>query len=100
MHEGLASVLAGWSVIVMRRARRLTTYRPDAEEWVWYAILPFTAYLAILAGAVALPSSPAEALFVLAGGTMLLIFIGIHNAWDVVTYLVINPSASGDPPGA
>ena len=33
-----------------------------------------------------LPSQPVLALFVIAAVTMLLLFIGIHNAWDVVTY--------------
>ena len=28
-----------------------------------------------------------EALFVVAGAVVLLIFISIHNAWDIVTYL-------------
>ena len=30
-------------------------------------------------------------------GVMLLIFIGIHNAWDIVTYLATG--AGEDPPG-
>ena len=88
----------GYTLLVMRRARRLTVYRPDAEEWIWYAILPFAAYVAILAGAVGLPPSAAEALFALAGGTILLIFIGIHNAWDVVTYLVIHGVPADEAP--
>ncbi len=28
-----------------------------------------------------------DALFVLAGGVVLLIFIGIRNAWDIVTFI-------------
>jgi hypothetical protein len=102
VHAGVMLAITGlfgvaYALLVVRRARRLTTYRPDAEEWVWYAILPFAAYVAILAGAVGLPAAPAEALFALAGGALLLIFIGIHNAWDVVTYLVINVQPD-DPP--
>jgi hypothetical protein len=31
---------------------------------------------------------PHEALFGIGGGTLLLLFIGIHNAWDSVAYLV------------
>jgi len=80
---GVAHVLA-----VIYRARRLTEYTPDAEDWVWYTLLPFVSYAAILGGAITLSSLPVNALFALAGGVILLIFIGIHNAWDIVTYIV------------
>lgn len=74
---------------VMIRTRRQTIYSPGIDDWVWYTILPLLAYLAIVAGAILLPSIPSEALFALAGGTLLLIFIAIHNAWDIVTYIAI-----------
>lgn len=75
---------------VMSRTRRLTgTYNPDLEDWASYTILPFVAYGAILAGAIFLPRTPVDALFALAGGIVLLIFIGIHNAWDIVTFIAI-----------
>jgi hypothetical protein len=86
--------LAGLSGIayvasLMNRARRQLAYRPDLEDWVWYTILPFVAYSAILAGAIALLAIPEDALFAFAGAALLLIFIGIHNAWDIVTFLAI-----------
>ena len=74
---------------VMHRTRRLTIYTADLEDWMWYTILPFVAYGAISAGAIALAAAPVQALFILAGGVVLLIFTGIRNAWDVVTYLMI-----------
>jgi hypothetical protein len=83
---------------VMRRAMRLSTYDPDAEDWTWYSILPLLAYVAILAGAILLFALPAKGLFAVAGAVMLLIFIGIRNAWDVVTFLAIN--GPPQPPGA
>jgi hypothetical protein len=39
-----------------------------------------------------LPVYPAPALFVIAAATVLLLFIGIHNAWDNVTYIAIELS--------
>src|SRR5579864_2512001 len=33
---------------------------------------------------------PVGALFTIAAATLLLLVIGIHNAWDTVTYLVLN----------
>lgn len=74
---------------VMYRTRRLTVYTADFEDWTWYTILPFAAYGAISAGAIALAAVPVQALFILAGGVVLLIFIGIRNAWDIVTYIAI-----------
>jgi len=32
----------------------------------------------------------ANAMFVVAAAVVLLIFIGIRNAWDVVTYIAVN----------
>jgi hypothetical protein len=74
---------------VMHRTRRLSTYSADLEDWAWYTVLPFIAYVAILAGAIMLPAIPVEALFALAGGVTLLIFVGIRNAWDIVTFIAI-----------
>ena len=79
---GVAQILR-----VMGRTRRLTGYTADLEDWTWFTILPLGAYVAISAGAIALATVPVQAMFTLAGGVMLLIFIGIRNAWDVVTYI-------------
>ncbi len=94
VHAGVAVGLIGLAGValilrVMHRTRRLTVYTPDLEDWIWYTILPLGAYGAISAGAIGLAVIPVRALFVLAGGVALLIFIGIRNAWDVVTYLAI-----------
>jgi hypothetical protein len=75
---------------ILYRSRRLpeTAYTPDLEDWSFYTIFPLIAYGAVLAGAIALPVVPTGALFALAASVTLMIFIGIHNAWDIVTYLV------------
>jgi hypothetical protein len=73
----------------MYRATRLTVYTPDIEDWIWFMILPFVAYGAIFAAAIALAAAAVQALFVVAGGVLLLVFIGIRNAWDIVTYIAI-----------
>jgi hypothetical protein len=65
------------------------TYIPDAEDWTWYGVVPLLAYLAIFGGALTLPHGALQALFAIAGGVLLLMFVGIRNAWDVVTYLAI-----------
>lgn len=75
-------------------AQRLITYSPDVDDWVWYAVLPLVAYAAMLAGAIGLFVKPVDAMFGFAFGVVALIFIGIRNAWDVVTFLALG----GMPP--
>jgi hypothetical protein len=84
---------------LMVRASRLKSYHPDAEDWVWYSVLPFCAYVAMCAGGLGMLWIPSRALFAVGGTSLLLIFIGIRNSWDVVTYLAVNgPPASDDDP--
>jgi hypothetical protein len=82
---GVAGV--GYGLLVLRRARRQTGYRPVLEDWLWHTVFPLLAYLTIAASAVMLGRDPATALFALAAAAILLLFIGIHNAWDTVTYI-------------
>jgi hypothetical protein len=76
---------------VIRHARTQTGYAPDAEDWFWYAALPLTSYSILLVVAIVLIWHPARALFLVAGTALLLLFIGIHNAWDTVTYIALKP---------
>lgn len=75
---------------VIRGTMRLTTYHADVDDWIWFVVLPLVAYALVAATALLVPWSPETALFLLAAATMLLIFIGIRNSWDVVTYLAID----------
>jgi hypothetical protein len=96
--NGIARVAGVWglvglcgiayAVVVIRRLRVQTTYQPVFEDWLFHALLPFVAY-AMLAGSAAVAYSHARpALFVVGAATLLLLFVGIHNAWDAVTYHV------------
>ncbi|HLY29610.1 MAG TPA: hypothetical protein VKQ36_01155, partial [Ktedonobacterales bacterium] len=79
----------GYVVIVMQRARRQTAYQPVLEDWLWHTIFPFISYVVLVGAAILLPGNPEVALFGVAASTVLLLFIGIHNAWDNLTYLAI-----------
>jgi hypothetical protein len=81
--------------LIALRTWKISTYRPDAEDWIWHVILPFVAYAALVTGAIAMHGSPRQALFAPAVAVLFLIFIGIHNAWDVVTYIA---TGKGDAP--
>ncbi|HXW96014.1 MAG TPA: hypothetical protein VEI47_00410, partial [Gemmatimonadales bacterium] len=92
---GLGGV--AYTGVVVRRARLQTGYAPVMEDWVWHAILPLIAYAGLLAGAVAMHSDPEPGLFAIATASLALVFIGIHNAWDTVSYVAIqNLSGSGE----
>jgi len=82
---GLAGIV--YIVRAIYAAQSLINYKLDLEDWCWFAIFPLVAYGAIVATAILLPIHAPLALFVLAGATLLLIFMGIRNAWDIVTYL-------------
>jgi hypothetical protein len=79
----------GGSVYAIPVARRLgaqTIYRPVFEDWLFHAVLPILTYATLSASAIAAFFDPAECLFGVAAAALLLLFIGIHNAWDAVTY--------------
>jgi hypothetical protein len=85
---GIAGI--GYAVIVIRRARKQSAYSPVLEDWIWHAILPLVAYVIVAAAAAELPRHEATALFALAGGALLLLFIGIHNAWDAAVFIALD----------
>jgi hypothetical protein len=77
---------------VLRRARRQTDYQPVLEDWLFHTDLPLVSYTALVIAALLLPGQETPALFVIAAATLLLLFIGIHNAWDNVTYIALELS--------
>jgi hypothetical protein len=44
----------------------------------------------LLGAAATLARYPETSLFVIAGAALLLLFIGIHNSWDTVTYIALD----------
>jgi hypothetical protein len=85
----------GYGAIVIRRARRQTHYKPVWEDWLWYTMLPCTAYAVLTTAALFLRVATQLALFASGAAALGLLLVGIHNAWDTVTYVVV-ASAHGD----
>jgi hypothetical protein len=93
---GAAAVLWGmmgaggvtYAIIVTRRMRIQTSYQPEFEDWLCHAALPFAAYAILVVSAYAARAHSTGAMFGVATAMLLLLFIGIHNAWDAVTYHV------------
>ena len=79
-----------YAAVIFWVARRQRTYTPVLEDWVWYFTLPPLAYAILLGAAIFVQSNPSASLFVVGGMMLLLLFVGIHNAWDSVTYIALH----------
>lgn len=77
-----------YTALVTRRMWSQTAYKPEFEDWFFHTILPFFAYAILGVSAYASHSYVYVALFGVAFTALLLLFVGIHNAWDAVTYHV------------
>ena len=78
-----------FALLVVREARRQKGYQPVLEDWIWHAVFPLVAYSALLVAAFLLPRGPGPSLFAIGGAAVMLLFVGIHNAWDAVTYIAL-----------
>lgn len=79
-----------YCAITFRRALRTIDYQPLLADWIRHSILPAIAYAALLLSAILLQRSPQRMLFLAAAVAVVLLFIGIHNAWDTATYLAMH----------
>jgi hypothetical protein len=100
---GAAIALAGcgvagaiYVVFVISHTRRQTTYRPVLEDWLWHCLSPLIAYSTLVIAAATLPRSHTSSLFAIAAASLLLLFSGIHNAWDAVTYIAFTSRDTPD----
>jgi hypothetical protein len=94
----IALALAGllgiaFVVRALIRARRQSDYTPVLEDWVFHTILPLVCYAALIAAPLFVGIHTVGALFAVATSALGLLFIGIHNAWDTVVWIVTNAKA-------
>jgi hypothetical protein len=76
-----------YEIIVMQRMRTQSMYKPQFEDWLIHVLLPFATYAALAGSATYdLYSSAPSAIFAVGAAALLLLMIGIHNAWDNITY--------------
>jgi len=93
---GLCGVV--YEIIVTRRMRIQTAYQPVFEDWLFHVLLPLAAYTILAISAYTALTHAREALFGVAAAALVLLFIGIHNAWDAVTYHVfVRKTDSAEP---
>ena len=84
---GVAGMAYG--IITTFRARRTMIYQPVFEDWMWHSILPTVAYTAIALAGCVLGLDASTGMFAIAGATVLLLFVGIHNAWDTAAFVAL-----------
>jgi len=57
-------------------------------RWCFHVLMPLGAYVVLALSALAAPLHERDALFGVGAAALLLLFTGIHNAWDTVAYYV------------
>ncbi|MBV8219129.1 MAG: hypothetical protein JO325_11745 [Solirubrobacterales bacterium] len=91
---GLAYVLLITHWIV----NRLEGYLPVLEDWTFNVALPGAAYSGVLGAGLELDRRPELALDVVAGSVLLLLLIGIHNAWDIAVWMSLHKAQDPQKP--
>jgi hypothetical protein len=88
---GACSVWSGriYVAIVARRMRTQQGYSPQFEDWLFPVLLPFAGCAMLIGSVYAARTNVGWSLFAVAATALLLLFVGIHNAWDAVTYHVL-----------
>jgi hypothetical protein len=92
---GMAGIV--YTLLVLRHARRQTVYTPVLEDWIWHTVLPLLSYAALLISGIFLSRDREHCLFVIGAAALLLLFVGIHNAWDAVTYVALIRGKKPEP---
>ena len=82
---------------VIRRLRHVPGYATPLRDWLWYGAFPLSAHIVLFAGALILPGNPATALSIISAAIVALLFIGVRNTWDLVTFLAIMRPRSVSP---
>jgi hypothetical protein len=79
-------VYSGW--VWQRMLKHGIAASIDTVDRLWYALLPVPAYLMVIAAGAELWRGYARSLDVLAAALILLLLIGIRNAWDMTVWII------------
>jgi hypothetical protein len=96
-HHGVVSLCLGFGIagcaglayvgtIAASIGRITQDYMPVHEDWIWNVILPAIVYGTLLAMSVLIWHSPEVSMYGVAAASVFLMFIGIHNAWDIAVW--------------
>ena len=105
---GLAGVAYGVRTAVLLRRSLTGGYTPVREDWIWNVILPSLSYAGIACLGILIWRRTEQSLFAVAALALLLLFVGIRNAWDIAVWMTTQKGTDGadankdltGPPGA
>jgi hypothetical protein len=86
---GLAGLIYS-AFIAVHMPRPGSAYTPVREDWIFNVILPALAYGCLLIMAVLVWRWVAQTLYVVAALSLLMLFVGIHNAWDIAVWNTVS----------
>ena len=110
-HQGVMSLSVGFGVaglfgliyggvIAANMRRQVSVYIPVHEDWIWNVALPALVYGGLLVMAVLVWRKPLQTLYGVGAASLLLLFIGIRNAWDLAVWMTVKqqrePHSSAD----
>jgi hypothetical protein len=73
--------------ITVNVRHKLGNYVAVWEDWLWNVVFPYLAYGTLGAAAALVRVHPDDALYGVGAASMVLLFTGIHNAWDIAVWM-------------
>jgi len=95
---GLAGAAYTASFVVLIARQQFVAL--SAGDWLIYAGAPAVANLSAIAGAAGVWNHRPLAIFAVAASTVLLMMLGVYQAWDLTLWIVKNRNPSGGAEGA
>ena len=86
---GLSGLIYG-GVIAANMSRQGSVYVPVHEDWIWNVALPAVVYGALLVMGFLIWRRPLQALYGVGAASLVLLFIGIRNAWDLAVWMTVH----------
>ena len=77
----------GYQCWSMQHMYRQKSYEPELSDWIWFVSLPVLGYATLFVAGILVGRHLQGALYVVAVDALLLLYIGIHNAWDSAVFL-------------
>jgi hypothetical protein len=76
-----------YTVFVARGIGGQEGYEAVWEDWAFHVIAPFLSYSCLAVVAYSIWHEPQLSLYAVAVASLLLLFAGIHNAWDIAVWM-------------
>jgi hypothetical protein len=75
------------AVTIYRMIGNRKLYAPALQDWIWNATLPSLCCLALLLSGRLVFGHAILALYLIGAVTLAMLFIGVHNAWDLAVWI-------------